>query len=481
MGFVLSDKFLPRMASLRSDYQNEAKVILEGTQGPNRLSLFLGAKDTKTRDKQIAFIEKWLAALDNDLHPERLFLQEALPGSEKDTLVTSNPEDTQAPSSSIPKEPFLLHIPAEAMENQITALRVLVTASLYLKSQIDSTYSNYSVRSGEYSILEQLLNKAMGLSSTNPMDEETRACCLLAAKRYLTEKGRFETINAVLRPRFTESQWNDFLVWVINQCDGLHPKYKTNYPVTRVMMPLFGKPLELAGYTTGFLLGEMVGKSTKLLKGRIALTGVISSGLMFFMGPTASVGVMLLAPTYAGKILDAYCGVTLAWVLGTVGNMAGQGIGLGVGLSLDLSWKLIYKTCKVIGRLYSSHESMEKLTGICLTDGARMLNGHKLEIVEVDSSAFAKENCIVKVEADDSALKITLNDEQAIIPWQDGQPAYLEALKKLLLAKANEGKIQLLPDDDSVQKNQENPTTVITEELQGDSLEESKRQIQLTV
>ncbi|KTC84053.1 hypothetical protein [Legionella brunensis] len=438
MLFVLSDGFIINLSNLRLDYQKRTGVTLDESQQPYAISLFFGAKDIKARNKQISFIEKWLAAFQKDLHIENPLTPEEVQKLFQKMLSAekTTTEDTQAivkyESSSSP-------ITAEAIENQITALRVLITTCLYVKSQIDSTYT---VRSGSSAILEQLMNEAMGATSTNYIDEETKACCLLATKRFLSEKGRFEAINASLKSRFTEKQWADFSNFVTHECDALKGKYKTNYPVTSVMMPLMGKPLEFAGYTTGFILGEMVGKSTKLLRTRHALTAAIGSGLMLIMGPSASVGVMLLAPTYAGRILDTFCGVTLAWILGAAGNIAGQGLGLGVGLSVDLSWKIMYNSFTLLSRLYSGRNHLEKLNGISLISGHRIVDGAELKIVDMEN--LAKELpqdyqlCPVTFDIGEDALKVTVNEQQtAIIPWsKDNQLIYMEELQKLFAARA---------------------------------------------
>ncbi|WED43911.1 hypothetical protein [Legionella cardiaca] len=474
MLFVLSDEFIIKLCMIRDDYEKRAGIILDETQQPYAISRFFGAKDIKTRNIQINLLEKWLSAFKKDLLLDKLTLEElqnlikklpkkenSEPTTEKSrhknewlaafkkdltdqqcsltevqNLIKRSVEEKKEIADKLPDgaSPFA-EPTAQAIENQVTALRVLATVCMYIKSEIDSTYS---VRSGSSAILEQLINEAMGITSSNIIDQETRACCLLATQRYLKERGRFEAINAQLQTRFTEKQWHDFLSFVDKECAGLSKKYKTQFPVKDIMMPLMGKPLELAGYTSGFILGEMVSKSTKLLKTQHALTAAIGSGLVLCLGPSASIGVILLAPTYASRILDTFCGVTLAWALGTAGNIVGQGLGFGVGVSVDLSWKLMYHSVTLLASLYAKTRPEEKLTGICLINGHRIVDGIELKVVDLESLPPECQLCPITFEVDEKELKVTVNeDHTTVIPWEPGKELlYMEELKKYLTAHA---------------------------------------------
>ncbi|ASQ45530.1 hypothetical protein [Legionella clemsonensis] len=449
MLFVLSDEFITKLQTIRINYQERANVTLDESKQPYRISRFFGAKDIKARNKQISLIEKWLEALKGDLltdkiTPEKLqhFIKSELSKDEMEPGDTINKTLEESPSVK------------ELVAKYHTALCVLVTVCLSVKAQIDETYA---VCSGENAVLEQLMYEAMGITSTNYLDEETKACCLLATKRYLLERGRFEAINAQLSQKFTEKQWDDFLHFVTKSCNALHEKYLTNFPITKVMMPLMGKPLEFTGYTMGFLLGKMVGESSKLLPVHYKLTAVLGSGLVLLMGPSAGVGVSLLVPTYAGRILNTYCGVSLAWILGTAGNIAGQGLGLVTGLSADLGWKLVYKTGILLAQLYSGRSNPEHLNGILLANGHRVINGVELKFV--DSSTLSAQMppnyqlCPVEFDIHEGALKVTVNGEQtAVVPLdEEKKPLYLEELKNLFAIQAEkERKLIQINGDDSL-------------------------------
>lgn len=410
MHFVLSDNFTRQLKSLQTSYEERASIDLSTAQQPYAISCFFGAKDVATRKKQLQFIENWVTLLENEL-----------------TLEVTSPETAQT---------------------HLAALKIMVSVCLYIKDQIQN---DYKIRSGTSTILSKLIDEAMGKRSKNRLDSESRACCLLATQRFLSEKGQFEAINARLVKPFNEKQWRDFHTFVDKECELIDVKYKEHYPVTRVMMPLIAKPLEIAGYTTGFIVGQMVSKSTKLLRARYALTAAIGSGLMVVMGPTASVGVMLLAPTYAGKILDTFCGVSFAWLFGIAANIAGQSIGLGVGFSLDMSWKLLQKTCSLLASFYSAHP--DKLSGISLITGNKILEGVELKWVDLqdlESHPLSTEEttyqaCPIEFDFNENEILVKINGEKATFPWQEDNKPYMEELRKLFAAEA-QGATKLIED-----------------------------------
>jgi hypothetical protein len=414
MLFILSNDFLNKLQSIRADYEREAKVELETEQTVNRFSLFLGTKDIKARNKQITFIEAWLKVLESDLHPERM-LQNALIQNAADT---TNEERNFGPEED---EAYSEAVMIQAIETQVAALRLLVAVCLYLKSQIDSTHS----------VLEQLINKALGLSSVNCMDEETRACCLLTARQYWTFKEQSEEANTLLEQKFPESQWNKFLTFIEAQCNDLPKNYPTNYPVMHTMRPFLGKSLELAGYTVGFVLGKAVGAPAKFINGKKALATALSTGLIYVIGPSATMGVMLFAPSYAGRFLDSFSGITLAWALGQAGSIAGQGIGMGLGLSLDLSRELINKSCQAICNIYSQGEEANKLSGICLINGHSFVEGVELKIIHPSRISNFEEENFVHMTIDNNILKINYNG-QDISYSEEEQPPYIQELRKII-------------------------------------------------
>ena len=333
MPFVLSENFITQLSNLRENYEKEAGVKLDRASQPYSISLFFGAKDVDSRKKQIVLMEQWVQVFCPD-----------------------------------PSNPPLLDT-KEALLEYITALRVLMAVGFFIKFQIDGTYS---FGSGGSTLMERLIHQAMGVSRTNVLDEETWACCLLAAKRFLGTDGCFERVNARLKTPFTERQWVDFTEFVTTQCNLMDGKFKSYYPITTVMMSAVSRPLELVGSATGYLVANVLVKSTSFQPVRYALTAMIGSGVFLLTGPTTNVGVLVLVPAITGQAIDFLCGASLAWTMGTALRWVGQGVGMGVGVPLDVSKRLLYQTCSLFE---STPEKDPTLRGMVLVDGHTVVDG----------------------------------------------------------------------------------------------------------
>ena len=394
MPFVLINNVVSEFKSLRKKYEAASHIDLDHAQQPYAISCFFGAKDVDTRKNQIVFIEKWLAILSKDLSETGIF--------------DSN----------------------EARERHIKASRILITVGIYISLQIDGTYK---VRSGSSATLTQIINTAMGITHVNNIDEETRACCLLTTKRFLSEGD-----NASLIASLTDKEWHDFLIFISNQCDLLDKKYVSQYPITSITMPLCAKPLELAGYATGFILGDSIGRSNEFLPARYALTVIFGSCVIAVTGPSASVAVMLFA---SGRILDTFCGISLAWLMGTVLKTVGQGVGLCIGIPLDLGCKLLYNATRTIGNLYSA---TNKLNGISLIDGSPVVEGitiklerfdsESLELVdsefEIISRSDAPTHTALAEDDNEIAITVTINGQSCRFPYPDDRPFEMRELEE---------------------------------------------------
>lgn len=152
------------------------------------------------------------------------------------------------------------------------------------------------------------------------------------------------------------------------------------------MMPLVAKPCETAGYALGWVFGNWLGKSAALLSTHTAITVTLGSGLILLLGPSATLGALLITPTLAGQILETYCGISLAFIMGKSMNLVGNSVGFTVGMSLDLSMQLLWKICSVIANHFQDQSPYSKLTGIDLTDGIAVISGIPLEFGHVELS-----------------------------------------------------------------------------------------------
>lgn len=325
MPFILSNQFIEQLKHIRENYEKGAGIKLDKAQQPYSWSLYFGAKDVDSRKKQILFIEQWLEIFQHCTFSEAL-------------------------NSKV------------AFEEYITALRVLMTVTFYIKYQIDGTYT---FGFGSPTLLERLMQEAMGVSSKNIIDDQTMASCLLTTKRFLATEGSFESVNGRLKTRISDEQWLHFVSFVTSQYKLLDEKLKTDYPITVVMMSAMEKPMELVGNATGYLAANVLVRSGAFQPVRYALTTMIGSGVFLLIGPTTNVGLMILVPTLSGQAIDFCCGASLAWLMGTALRWVGKGVGMGVGMPLDMSKKLAYKT---YGLFKSTPEQDATVKGIVLLD-----------------------------------------------------------------------------------------------------------------
>lgn len=407
MHLTIADSFLSKLETLQKDYEERTQVSLDTTPQPAAISLFFGKKDINTRLKQISFIKNWLTILAKELKPDLKFTSE---------------QEVQA---------------------HILSLRVLVAVTLYLRAQIAESYI---MRSSNYAVLKQLLDEALCLSNKNIIDEETYACSILAAQRLLYTHN-LQTINSQLSKEnpldkhayISEREWRNFTIYINNESNQLEKTWRKEYPITSFMMPLFAIPMQAAGNSMGWLLGDLTAKSYSLLPARHAVTALFGSGLILIMGAPASTGIMLLAPTYAGRLFDTFFGVSLAYVLGSIMRLLGNGIGWGVGMTLDISLKLLCSACSVMMSSLS-HQKQFALTGFNLANGHRIIDGIKLNVVELaELEKLSKdyEAHPIAFHNGEDGFTVKIGDDEAKIKWQplNDEPAFLQELKVKLLEK----------------------------------------------
>ncbi|MGQ3889388.1 hypothetical protein ACQUW5_10195 [Legionella sp. CNM-1927-20] len=403
MHLTLTDSFLTKLRTLRTDYENRTKLNLESSPQPYKVSLFFGKKDVKTRLKQITFIENWLTILNTKLKPDLNF----------------NSEDE--------------------FQEHLLGLRVLAAIIFYVRNQIDETYT---MRSGSNAILMQLLDEALSLSHNNVVDEESYACCLLTTQNFISTM-QLSKINSLLSTATTNSkngyinelEWNKFTLFINKQCTPCVKNRYKDYPITAITVPLFSLPLQATGTSVGWLLGDLTSKSYSLLPMRQTFTTIFASGLVLFLGSTSSMGIMLIAPTYAGKLLDTFFGVSFAYLLGSVMGLLGKGLGWSIGMSLDLSWKLLGSACSLIAATYSG-KANELLTGFTLTNGHRVINGIELQFIELPElekmiTANNEQRPII-INSTKEGFVIKIGDEEAKIKWVTTSEPALPHLQELV-------------------------------------------------
>ncbi|VEG89722.1 hypothetical protein [Legionella spiritensis] len=396
--YILPDNFPDEIEKLYNLYAEKTGIDLEKASRekaqPYRISCFFGAKDINSRDKQISFLKKMLAAISPSLSKDKVF---ATP---------------------------------EAKDKHVGALRVLLAAVLYVKSSIAA---NYMVRSEEASVLETLLNQALALGKNNVLNEDTRKSALFSAQRFISGSDKLEEINKPLSDKLTEQEWHEFSTFITRECCKIDEKKRDSHPVASVMQPAFGAVGEITGYSAGFILGDMITKSSELLPAKVALSAAVGSTLIYFSSP---MGAMLVAPIVASKLLDVFGGVSMACVMGYLMRKLGEGAGYGLGRTMESTCSLMYQAGSLIVTMVQGEQAPAQLTGFNLVTGQRIVNGlpvelHSTDIIQIDPKAMALPTTAMEVklvEFDLTSFTLEVGGEKQTFPRK---PVTTEEKKEL--------------------------------------------------
>jgi|GEM_PF-3900429 len=374
--YVLPDSFLQDYSKIRSTYETDSKVgSLDNAKQP--MFTRFGATDVKTRKSQIVFLEGLHASVEDKLRPE----------------LTADSTEAE-------------------VRNHVSALRILLAGCLYVKAQIAATYTypNDESSSKLGKLINQLLKLSCDKRDDNVIDEETRAAVLLTAEQFLSNRNVFISESETSQAKIDEKSWAGFREYLKKETALLSKEY-SDYPCRDFMVPVCAAVLGAAGGATGWVLGDALSKSSLMLSTRNSLTAALGSGLICLMGPTAHMGVIVLVPTIAGRMLDTFCGLSLGYVLGAAMGMAGYGLGWGVGMGMDLGVKLLQKGCHGLANCYYGDARLPNITGITLVNSTRVTDG----VMYQAEANFTQLDIIY--EETPGGVKFKCGEEEGLIPW----------------------------------------------------------------
>ncbi|MDP1602420.1 MAG: hypothetical protein Q8M03_04060 [Legionella sp.] len=399
--YVFPDSCISALTSIRTDFEEISKTSLDKASQPYAFAAFFGATDVKSRDWQTIFILDWLKIFKDDLKPIELLDSE------------------------------------DSIQKSINAKRVIVALRNFLEAEIEK---KYILRSGSNATLMRLMDSAFQIDSKNPMDEETRACCLFAAQSFLSTTS-VDTIKSKHNVVFQTSPWRKFSNHITSECRKLEETHPSSYPITSILSPALALSMGLIGNTVGFIAGDAFGKSTLFYPARYTITTALGSGILFIVGPGANMGVLLLAPSIAGKLLDRFCGLTLGGIMGVTMSTVGSGVGWAVGRSLDGVWSLFYQACcQLIGT--NSELPLPPITGFTLVDPRRINNGCEITVSETPQYPEGYEAHPVTITDENGEITIRIQEEK-VEPLNPDNPAYQAVIDQL---KANQETKFELPD-----------------------------------
>lgn len=340
MQFILVSGCIEQFDNLRKDYEKERKVDLDITPPILGWPTLLGGTDVKTRRKQISFLEKVKNVLERFFHKEEAF---------------NTPQEFQA---------------------HLMASRIMIAACLYVQNEIGSSKEN--------SALYRLINKYLGITAENFLDEHDKQSCYQTAYQLIKTQDVLTHINQELRElnhqEFSKSEWELFSKFIqAEETKRTTPKPPPNYfPVSTLISPVFGEAFYHVGFTIGWVVAGAASGSSAAISPRLELTSWVSSALLF-IGPTNIAGVALLAPTIAARLLSTFCNFSFSNISGKAGRCIGEGTAWMVGLPFDIVYNLLKISGTLIVHYTTQPPSLAPLSGICIANGTITVQGHPMQ------------------------------------------------------------------------------------------------------
>jgi hypothetical protein len=424
MRYILPPNAFEKLTSLKSQYEKQKQIKLDDKPSIIGMPTMFGGVDVESRRSQINFIEKVLTVLRPNLKPTQELL---------------SPDD---------------------LASLTAASRLCLVSCLYVQSQ-----------NSKKSVLTRVINSALGITDENFPDEFDKEECYATARRLINVKGAFEEANSVLRKAklnpFSEKEWSKFSDHVnttLVKKDLTAPI--TSYPITSLTKPLFKSTFSYAGATFGLIGGDMISQSTKAMSSQFQLTASIGSGLLI-LGSAGPAGIALFAPIIATKLINNFCSITLAHILGLSMGLLGEGLGTVVGLPLDLAYRLLWKVCAVVGGILIREPHNPSITGLRIADGAMVIGGLAIELTPVDK--LPKDVKCIQINEDGSMY---LNGKAIMAPSSKTQlpSEVLDELRSQLKICTEEpfpGVSQKIAELPTIEENDE-----IAEEVTEDASEE---------
>lgn len=360
MNYILKAQALASLMKIRAEYEEVKGIKLDKKPSFFGIPTQIGGTDIKTRNKQISFLESMYGVLEEHLLPP-------------EKLTTE-----------------------EAYRVNLTASQMMVAVCLFIEWQVEGTYM---VRSKLNSTLARMIHDKLGISSTNFLDSEDLDLCFETASALLALPGAFTEANQTLGKKnknlIDRTEWNEFKEFIKNQQKSA--KKSTNYPITSYTRPIFGSIFGYAGASIGLNAGNTISNSTKLNTTRYYLTAGIS-GIILTVGGAGTMGVSIIAPVIATKLVESFCQVSLGHIGAITLKYAGEGVGIAIGLPLDLALKLTTKSFGVLKDWMTQEKDRTGLTGIRIADGMPVVAGL---VIKVSQHAEDSRDLIVELELND--------------------------------------------------------------------------------
>lgn len=381
----------------------------------NSLSCFFGSKDLDMRFRQIRFIE--------------CMLEYYAPSLSEETAFESD----------------------ERYAQYIQALRIIATLVLYQKYKIDGAYW---LRSSKGSKLCQLLDDALQLDpEKNALDKLTSVYLFEEAYEAINTHALQYKNNEILNQKIPYEEWAQYKSFVFKEHQRLEEKSKTNFPITRVLVPVFSVPFEWTGIAIGVVLAGGLEQSTKLLSTKSSLISIVSGSMVKILGGGGVPGAILLAKPIVDNFTRGFCMASITWICGKSCKLAGSFVGLTAGLGLDAGYHFLRFFSNQLSHLFKKSSEKTQMSGFSLIDGTRYIQGMPCQIEDNTESSFNKtrnppheesisDNIIsgnlqeaideyteesskqtVQFKVTQDGLILQVGEEERKIPWEETDPS----------------------------------------------------------
>jgi hypothetical protein len=366
MKFILNPEAMKQFEHLRTAFEKKRKVNLNKTPSPIGMPTLFGGTDVKKRRKQIAFLEKMYLLLKKFFYHEH----------ELKTDLTN--------LKNKPAEPESISNLETRWKANLMASRILIAAGLHIQKQTGNS---------ENSALFCIINKCLGITEDNYLDDEDKEICFQTASGFVNSENALSKINSELwtlsGQTFLQEEWMEFVTF-INKQSAPQP-LENNFPVTTLIQPVFESAFSHVGSTLGWVIAEAINNSSSIISPQLKLNSFVSSlALGITLGKAGPAALAILAPAITAKLISHFCETSLPYISGTTMRYAGKGTSWLIGLPFDIAYNLLYATGSAIASYMKDNPYPDLfLNGIRIADGVLVINNNPIQFKLLSNSRLS--------------------------------------------------------------------------------------------
>lgn len=328
--YILPNNAIPLLLTVDEKYKSSKQITTTDDKKSSFIMTLFGATNVPKRVKQLTLLERVITSLQ-----PKLDIAEKL----QQNTLTDN----------------------ELSEN-LQALRTIIAVCRYIQYQIKKPKKN--------SDLYKLIKASLGISDNNRLSKEDRLICYSDALELLN-KGK------LLEGKELE-KIQEYLTKKIEQYKNKKPY--AGRPVASYTVPIAGTIGAYAGGAIGSVGGSVLSHSGAAMNLNYQLA-TTASGLIMILVPTASAGMLFIAPMVASQLISNFFSISGGHLCSQSMKVVGEVVGAVIATPFDLA----YQVGRIIYSMTSnspSDQHVPKLTGRRLCDGKLIMSGLVVELVK---------------------------------------------------------------------------------------------------